>query len=131
VLAKDNTLLGMGAGQPNRVTSVRLAVERAGERARGSVVASDAYFPFFDGIATAAIGGVTAAPPAAPSATTRSLPSPTPQAWRWSDRRRTPLPALGVAADQSGQCVRVSDTPRLTGIAALTIAGALVGWQSV
>ncbi|HWO72471.1 MAG TPA: bifunctional phosphoribosylaminoimidazolecarboxamide formyltransferase/IMP cyclohydrolase, partial [Dehalococcoidia bacterium] len=37
VLAKDRTLLGMGAGQPNRVTSVRLAVERAGERARGSV----------------------------------------------------------------------------------------------
>jgi len=52
VLAKDNTMTGMGAGQPNRVTSVRLAVERAGERARGSVLASDAYFPFFDGMAT-------------------------------------------------------------------------------
>jgi phosphoribosylaminoimidazolecarboxamide formyltransferase/IMP cyclohydrolase len=61
VLAKNNALVGMGAGQPNRVTSVRLAVERAGERARGSVLASDAYFPFFDGIATAAIAGVTAA----------------------------------------------------------------------
>jgi phosphoribosylaminoimidazolecarboxamide formyltransferase/IMP cyclohydrolase len=61
VLAKDNTLLGMGAGQPNRVTSVRLAVERAGERARGSVVASDAYFPFFDGMAVAAAAGATAA----------------------------------------------------------------------
>ncbi len=60
VLAKDNTLLGMGAGQPNRVTSVRLAVERAGERARGSVLASDAFFPFFDGLATAAAAGVTA-----------------------------------------------------------------------
>jgi phosphoribosylaminoimidazolecarboxamide formyltransferase / IMP cyclohydrolase len=60
VLAKDRTLLGMGAGQPNRVTSVKLAVERAGERARGSVLASDAYFPFFDGIAAAAAAGVSA-----------------------------------------------------------------------
>ena len=61
VLAKDNTMTGMGAGQPNRVTSVKLAVERAGERARGSVLASDAYFPFFDGMAVAAAAGVTAA----------------------------------------------------------------------
>jgi phosphoribosylaminoimidazolecarboxamide formyltransferase/IMP cyclohydrolase len=60
VLAKNNTLLGMGAGQPNRVTSVRLAVERAGERARGSVLASDAYFPFFDGMAVAAAAGISA-----------------------------------------------------------------------
>ena len=59
VLAKDNTLVGMGAGQPNRVTSVRLAVERAGEKARGSALASDAFFPFFDGIAAAAAAGVT------------------------------------------------------------------------
>ena len=61
VLAKDRTLLGMGAGQPNRVTSVKIAVERAGERARGSVLASDAFFPFFDGLATAAAAGVVAA----------------------------------------------------------------------
>jgi phosphoribosylaminoimidazolecarboxamide formyltransferase / IMP cyclohydrolase len=61
VLVKNRTLLGMGAGQPNRVTSVRLAVERAGERARGSVLASDAYFPFFDGMAVAAAAGITAA----------------------------------------------------------------------
>jgi phosphoribosylaminoimidazolecarboxamide formyltransferase / IMP cyclohydrolase len=61
VLVRDRTLLGMGAGQPNRVTSVRLAVERAGERARGSVLASDAYFPFFDGMAVAAAAGITAA----------------------------------------------------------------------
>jgi phosphoribosylaminoimidazolecarboxamide formyltransferase/IMP cyclohydrolase len=61
VLAKDNAMVGMGAGQPNRVTSVRLAVERAGERARGSVLASDAYFPFFDGMAVAAAAGITAA----------------------------------------------------------------------
>jgi phosphoribosylaminoimidazolecarboxamide formyltransferase/IMP cyclohydrolase len=38
---------------------VQLAVERAGERARGSALASDAYFPFFDGIAAAAAAGVT------------------------------------------------------------------------
>jgi phosphoribosylaminoimidazolecarboxamide formyltransferase/IMP cyclohydrolase len=61
VLVKDRTLLGMGAGQPNRVTSVHLAVERAGEHARGSVLASDAFFPFFDGMAVAAAAGVAAA----------------------------------------------------------------------
>ncbi len=61
VLVKDRTLLGMGAGQPNRVTSVHLAVNRAGERARGSVLASDAFFPFFDGLAVAATAGVSAA----------------------------------------------------------------------
>jgi phosphoribosylaminoimidazolecarboxamide formyltransferase/IMP cyclohydrolase len=61
VLARDRTLLGMGAGQPNRVTSVKLAVDRAGERARGSVLASDAFFPFFDGMAVAAAAGITAA----------------------------------------------------------------------
>jgi phosphoribosylaminoimidazolecarboxamide formyltransferase/IMP cyclohydrolase len=61
VLVKDRTLLGMGAGQPNRVTSVHLAVGRAGERARGSVLASDAFFPFFDGMAVAAAAGVAAA----------------------------------------------------------------------
>jgi phosphoribosylaminoimidazolecarboxamide formyltransferase/IMP cyclohydrolase len=61
VLARDRTLLGMGAGQPNRIVSVELAVKRAGERARGSVLASDAYFPFFDGMATAAAAGIAAA----------------------------------------------------------------------
>ncbi len=60
VLAKDNTLLGMGAGQPNRVVSVHLALRIAGERARGSVLASDAFFPFPDNIELAAEGGVTA-----------------------------------------------------------------------
>ena len=60
VLAKDNTLLGMGAGQPNRVVSVHLALRIAGERARGSVLSSDAFFPFPDNIELAAEGGVTA-----------------------------------------------------------------------
>jgi phosphoribosylaminoimidazolecarboxamide formyltransferase/IMP cyclohydrolase len=60
VLVKDQALLGMGAGQPNRVTSVHLALRSAGERSRGSVLASDAFFPFPDGVELAAQGGVTA-----------------------------------------------------------------------
>ena len=60
VLAKDLALVGMGAGQPNRVTSVHLALRVAGERSKGSVLASDAFFPFADGVELAAEGGVTA-----------------------------------------------------------------------
>ena len=60
MIAKDNTLLGMGAGQPNRVVSVHLALRRAGEGAKGAVVGSDAFFPFADGVELAAQGGVTA-----------------------------------------------------------------------
>jgi phosphoribosylaminoimidazolecarboxamide formyltransferase/IMP cyclohydrolase len=59
-LVKDNTLLGMGAGQPNRVTSVDIAVKRAGEKAKGSVLASDAMFPFNDSVLQAAAAGITA-----------------------------------------------------------------------
>jgi phosphoribosylaminoimidazolecarboxamide formyltransferase/IMP cyclohydrolase len=60
VLAKDDTLVGMGTGQPNRVTSVHLALRIAGDKARGSVLASDAFFPFADNIELAAGGGITA-----------------------------------------------------------------------
>ncbi len=60
VLAHKLMLVGVGAGQMNRVTSVQLAVEKAAERARGSVLASDAYFPFADGVEAAAKAGVTA-----------------------------------------------------------------------
>ncbi|CAN5553870.1 bifunctional phosphoribosylaminoimidazolecarboxamide formyltransferase/IMP cyclohydrolase [soil metagenome] len=60
VLAKPNRLLGMGAGQPNRVESVRLAVKVAGDNVAGSGLASDAFFPFPDGIEAAAQAGVTA-----------------------------------------------------------------------
>ena len=60
VLARDRTLLGMGTGQPNRVTSVHLALRAAGEKARGSVLASDAFFPFPDNVELAAQGGVVA-----------------------------------------------------------------------
>jgi phosphoribosylaminoimidazolecarboxamide formyltransferase/IMP cyclohydrolase len=60
VVAKDKTLLGMGAGQPSRVVAVQLALERAGDRAKGSVLASDAFFPFPDGPELAIRCGVTA-----------------------------------------------------------------------
>jgi len=60
VLAKDRTLVGMGAGQPSRIISCQIAKERAGERTRGSVLASDAMFPFPDVVESAAAGGVTA-----------------------------------------------------------------------
>jgi phosphoribosylaminoimidazolecarboxamide formyltransferase/IMP cyclohydrolase len=49
VLAKGSATVGIGMGQVNRVDSCRLAVERAGDRAAGSVAASDAFFPFADG----------------------------------------------------------------------------------
>jgi phosphoribosylaminoimidazolecarboxamide formyltransferase/IMP cyclohydrolase len=60
VIAKDKTLLGMGAGQPSRVVSVELALNKAGEQAKGSVLASDAFFPFADGPELAIKHGVTA-----------------------------------------------------------------------
>ena len=60
VLAKDKTLLGMGAGQPSRIVSAQIAKEKAGEETAGSVLASDAMFPFPDVLEAAAAGGVTA-----------------------------------------------------------------------
>jgi phosphoribosylaminoimidazolecarboxamide formyltransferase/IMP cyclohydrolase len=60
VLAKDSALVGMGAGQPNRVTSVHLALRIAGDAAIGTVMASDAFMPFADNIEMAAEGGITA-----------------------------------------------------------------------
>lgn len=60
VLWKDDATIGVGAGQMNRVGSVRIAAGEAGQNARGSVMASDAFFPFRDGIDEAAKMGVTA-----------------------------------------------------------------------
>ncbi len=60
VLAKDQQAFGIGAGQQNRVDSARIAGGRAGERAVGGVCASDAYFPFRDGLDTVAGFGVRA-----------------------------------------------------------------------
>ena len=60
VLAKKLSVVGVGAGQTNRLFSVDIAVQKAGDRARGSVLASDAYFPFSDGVEAACKAGVTA-----------------------------------------------------------------------
>jgi phosphoribosylaminoimidazolecarboxamide formyltransferase/IMP cyclohydrolase len=60
VFARDRALVGMGAGQPNRVVSVHLSQRIAGDKAKGSVLASDAFFPFPDNIELAAEAGVTA-----------------------------------------------------------------------
>ncbi len=60
VLARDGAIVGVGAGQMNRVQSARLAVEQAGQKAAGAVCASDAFFPFPDGVETCLQAGVTA-----------------------------------------------------------------------
>jgi phosphoribosylaminoimidazolecarboxamide formyltransferase/IMP cyclohydrolase len=60
VLAKNAATVGIGSGQPNRLTSVEIAVHRAGDRAKLSVMASDAYFPFPDAMQLAAGAGITA-----------------------------------------------------------------------
>ena len=60
VLAKKNTAIGIGAGQMNRVDSGMLAIRQAGEEASGSVMASDAFFPFPDNVTQAAKAGITA-----------------------------------------------------------------------
>jgi phosphoribosylaminoimidazolecarboxamide formyltransferase / IMP cyclohydrolase len=60
VLAKDGMVVGVGAGQMSRVDSVHIACRKAGERVRGSVLASDAFFPFRDNIDEAAKAGVVA-----------------------------------------------------------------------
>ncbi|MFF2084830.1 bifunctional phosphoribosylaminoimidazolecarboxamide formyltransferase/IMP cyclohydrolase [Nocardia sp. NPDC058176] len=60
LLAEDGAAVGVGMGQVNRVDSCKLAVERAGERAKGSVAASDAFFPFSDGPQILVAAGVRA-----------------------------------------------------------------------
>ncbi|MFW0791341.1 bifunctional phosphoribosylaminoimidazolecarboxamide formyltransferase/IMP cyclohydrolase [Gordonia sp. CPCC 205333] len=60
LLASDGASVGVGMGQVNRVDSAHLAVQRAGERALGSVAASDAFFPFPDGLQVLTAGGVKA-----------------------------------------------------------------------
>ncbi len=60
VLAHERATVGVGGGLPSRVDAVRLAVAKAGERAHGAVMASDAFFPFADGVEAAAEAGVTA-----------------------------------------------------------------------
>jgi phosphoribosylaminoimidazolecarboxamide formyltransferase/IMP cyclohydrolase len=60
VFARDRQVVGVGAGQMSRVDSVRIAAGKAGDRARGAVAASDAFFPFADGVEVAAEAGITA-----------------------------------------------------------------------
>ncbi len=60
MLVKDKMVTGMGAGQPSRIISARIAGEKAGDKAKGSVLASDAMFPFSDVVEHAAKIGVTA-----------------------------------------------------------------------
>jgi phosphoribosylaminoimidazolecarboxamide formyltransferase/IMP cyclohydrolase len=60
VLARDGATVGVGAGQMSRVDSSEIAVKRAGEKALGSVAASDAFFPFADGVEALAEAGISA-----------------------------------------------------------------------
>ena len=60
VLVRGGALVGVGAGQMSRVQSVAIAVQQAGDRARNAVLASDAFFPFRDGVDTATKAGVRA-----------------------------------------------------------------------
>ena len=60
VVAKDGQSLGVGAGQMNRVGSARIALEAAGDKAQGAVLASDGFFPFDDTVRLAASHGITA-----------------------------------------------------------------------
>jgi phosphoribosylaminoimidazolecarboxamide formyltransferase/IMP cyclohydrolase len=60
VLAKGQMVIGVGAGQMSRVDSVEIALHKAGARARGAALASDAFFPFPDSIERAAASGVAA-----------------------------------------------------------------------
>lgn len=60
VVTKGRQLIGVGAGQMNRVGSARIALQQAGEKARGAVIGSDAFFPFNDTVLEAAKAGITA-----------------------------------------------------------------------
>ncbi len=60
VLARDFSTVGVGAGQMNRVGAARIAIEQAGDRSKGSVLASDAFFPMKDTVEEAIAAGVTA-----------------------------------------------------------------------
>ncbi|MGB8689677.1 MAG: bifunctional phosphoribosylaminoimidazolecarboxamide formyltransferase/IMP cyclohydrolase [Microcoleus sp.] len=60
VVTRNCTTIGVGAGQMNRVGSVKLALEQAGEQAKGAILASDGFFPFDDSVKTAAEAGIIA-----------------------------------------------------------------------
>ncbi|MCY7323146.1 MAG: bifunctional phosphoribosylaminoimidazolecarboxamide formyltransferase/IMP cyclohydrolase, partial [Phormidesmis sp. CAN_BIN36] len=60
VITQNRTTIGVGAGQMNRVGSVKIALEQAGEKSIGAVLASDGFFPFDDSVRTAAAAGIAA-----------------------------------------------------------------------
>ncbi len=60
LVSRDRTTLGIGAGQMNRVGAVKIALEQAGDKALGGVLASDGFFPFDDSVRTAAAAGISA-----------------------------------------------------------------------
>ncbi len=60
VLVRDGATVGIGGGQPSRIDAAKIALAKAGDRARGSVMASDAYFPFADTVELCVAMGVTA-----------------------------------------------------------------------
>lgn len=60
LVSRDRTTLGIGAGQMNRVGAVKIALEQAGKKAKGGVLASDGFFPFDDSVRTAAAAGIAA-----------------------------------------------------------------------
>jgi len=60
VVTRDRTTIGIGAGQMNRVGAVKLALEQAGEKSKGAILASDGFFPFDDSVKTAAGAGIIA-----------------------------------------------------------------------
>ncbi len=60
VLAKDGMTVGIGAGQTSRIEALRGAVGRAGDKSKGAVLASDAFFPFYDNVELASLAGVAA-----------------------------------------------------------------------
>ncbi len=60
VLCREGSLVGIGAGQMSRVDSVEIAIRKAGDRAHGAILASDAFFPFPDSVEKAAAAGITA-----------------------------------------------------------------------
>ena len=59
-MVSDGQTLGVGAGQMNRVGSAKIALESAGDRSKGAVLASDGFFPFDDTVRPAASHGITA-----------------------------------------------------------------------
>jgi phosphoribosylaminoimidazolecarboxamide formyltransferase/IMP cyclohydrolase len=99
VYGRDGMTIGVGAGQMSRVNSARIAAikaEQAGLEVQGAVMASDAFFPFRDGIDQAAEKPASppSSSPAARCATTRSSPPPTSTAWPWSS------PACGISGTE-------------------------------